>query len=47
VLKDDGVTYHQYVTELTYRLFLKMVKQTGQEQGIPEGMALGCLGESG
>ena len=47
VLKDDGVTYHQYVTELTHRLFLKMVKQTCQEQGIPEGMALGCLGESG
>jgi len=25
VLKDDGVTYHPYVTELTYLLFLKMV----------------------
>jgi type I restriction enzyme M protein len=24
VLRDDGVTYHQYVTELTYLLFLKM-----------------------
>ena len=24
VLKDDGVTYHQYVIELTYLLFLKM-----------------------
>ena len=24
ILKDDGVTYHQYVTELTYLLFLKM-----------------------
>ena len=35
VLKDDGVTYHQYVTELTYLLFLKMAKETGQEQGIP------------
>ena len=22
ILKDDGVTYHQYVTELTYLLFL-------------------------
>ena len=29
VLKDDGVTYHQYVTELTYLLFLKMAKETG------------------
>ncbi len=27
VLKDDGVTYHQYVTELTYLLFLKMAKE--------------------
>ena len=37
VLKDDGVTYHQYVTELTYLLFLKMAKETGQEEGIPAG----------
>jgi tRNA A37 methylthiotransferase MiaB len=29
VLRDDGVTYHQYVTELTYLLFLKMAKETG------------------
>jgi type I restriction enzyme M protein len=35
VLKDDGVTYHQYVTELTYLLFLKMAKETGQEEGFP------------
>ncbi|WP_254958258.1 MULTISPECIES: type I restriction-modification system subunit M N-terminal domain-containing protein [unclassified Cyanobium] len=35
VLKDDGVTYHQYVSELTYLLFLKMAKETAQEQGIP------------
>jgi type I restriction enzyme M protein len=25
VLKDDGVTYHQYVTELTYPLRLQMI----------------------
>ena len=37
VLKDDGVTYHQYVTELTYLLFLKMAKETGNEDQIPEG----------
>ena len=37
VLKDDGVTYHQYVTELTYLLFLKMAKETGQEDQLPEG----------
>ena len=35
VLKDDGVTYHQYVTELTYLLFLKMAKETGTEEHIP------------
>ena len=35
VLKDDGVTYHQYVTELTYLLFLKMAKETGTEGQIP------------
>lgn len=37
VLKDDGVTYHQYVTELTYLLFLKMAKETGTEDQIPMG----------
>ena len=32
VLRDDGITYHQYVTELTYILFLKMAKETGVEE---------------
>ena len=36
VLKDDGVTYHQYVTELTYLLFLKMANEIGTEDQIPE-----------
>lgn len=36
VLRDDGITYHQYVTELTYILFLKMSKETGSEKSIPE-----------
>ena len=36
VLRDDGITYHQYVTELTYILFLKMAEETGQESGIPD-----------
>ncbi|MDO8938783.1 MAG: N-6 DNA methylase [Methylicorpusculum sp.] len=35
ILKDDGVTYHQYVTELTYLLFLKMAKETGTEDQLP------------
>ena len=30
VLRDDGITYHQYVTELTYILFLKMCKEIGR-----------------
>src|SRR5436189_1488934 len=37
VLRDDGITYHQYVTELTYLLFLKMAKETGTEDQIPKG----------
>lgn len=37
VLRDDGITYQQYVTELTYILFLKMAKETGAESEIPEG----------
>ena len=34
VLKDDGVTYHQYVTELTYLLFLKMAQETNEESKL-------------
>ena len=41
VLRDDGITYHQYVTELTYILFLKMAKETGAEEQIPEAYTLG------
>ncbi|GHG42300.1 hypothetical protein GCM10017784_41330 [Deinococcus indicus] len=37
-LRDDGVTFHQYVTELTYLLFLKMAKETGQEEGRDGGI---------
>lgn len=36
VLMDDGITYHQYVTELTYILFLKMAKETSTDGQIPE-----------
>src|SRR5215470_1051689 len=43
ILKDDGVTYHQYVTELTYLLFLKMAKETGTEDAIPAGHRWGDL----
>lgn len=34
VLRDDGVTYHQYLSELTYLLFLKMMKETGREDRL-------------
>ncbi|WP_130859227.1 N-6 DNA methylase [Gracilibacillus phocaeensis] len=34
VLRDDGITYHQYVTELTYILFLKMMHETNQDQKV-------------
>ncbi|WP_022952139.1 N-6 DNA methylase [Leucothrix mucor] len=37
LLRDDGVTYHEYINELTYLVFLKMVDETGQEEHIPEG----------
>lgn len=34
VLRDDGITYHEYVTELTYMLFLKMACELGTEEEI-------------
>ena len=38
-LRKDGVTYQQYVTELTYLLFLKMMGEQKREEGrIPPGM---------
>ena len=40
VLRDDGITYHQYVTELTYILFLKMANETGAEGRFAEGIKL-------
>jgi type I restriction enzyme M protein len=39
VLRKDGITYQQYVTELTYLLFLKMMAERKREEGrIPAGM---------
>lgn len=37
ILRDDGVTYNEYVTELTFLLFLKMMQETGHEDRIPNG----------
>lgn len=38
ILKDDGITYHQYVGELTQLLFLKMARETGSQERIPAGL---------
>lgn len=37
LLRKDGITYQQYVTELTYLLFLKMVHESGTEATLPPG----------
>jgi type I restriction enzyme M protein len=37
ILRDDGITYNEYVTELTYLLFLKMLAETGRESRLPGG----------
>ncbi len=36
VLRDDGVTYHQYLNELTYLLFLRLSEVKDFESEIPE-----------
>ena len=35
ILRDDGITYTDYVTELTFLLFLKMLAETGRERQLP------------
>lgn len=36
-LRDDGISYLQYTTELTYLLFLKMAQETDTEGKLPKG----------
>ncbi|WP_114752008.1 class I SAM-dependent DNA methyltransferase [Pleomorphovibrio marinus] len=36
LLRDDGVTYHQYLNELTYILFLRLSEVKKFDQDIPE-----------
>src|ERR1700733_7087257 len=36
VLRDDGISYSDYVTELTFLLFLKMLAETGHEERLPK-----------
>jgi len=43
ILRDDGITYQEYVTELTYLLFLKMMQETGHEERIPNGYGWSSL----
>ena len=43
VLRKDGITYQQYVTELTYLLFLKMASEQKDESRIPEKYRWGAL----
>jgi type I restriction enzyme M protein len=43
LLRKDGVTYQQYVTELTYLLFLKMASEQKDERRIPEKYRWGAL----
>lgn len=37
ILRDDGITYQAYVTEITYLLFLKMLQETEREAALPAG----------
>lgn len=37
VLRDDGIVYHKYLSELTYLLFLKVAAETGREDLLPIG----------
>lgn len=42
-LQSAGVSYHNYVTELTFLLFLKMLEERGQEERLPNGYGWGEL----
>ncbi len=37
ILRGDGITYYQYVSELSYLLFLKIAQENGSERLIPKG----------
>lgn len=37
ILRGDGISYHQYVSELTYLLFLKIAEENGIEHLLPSG----------
>lgn len=37
VLRDDGIVFHKFLSELTYLLFLKIAEETGREDLLPVG----------
>lgn len=37
VLRGDGVSYHQYMSELSYLLFLKIAEENGSQNLLPSG----------
>ena len=37
ILRDDGITYYQYVSELSYLLFLKIAAENDSEHLLPTG----------
>ncbi len=37
ILRESGISYPEYVTELTYLIFLKMAQETGSEAELPSG----------
>lgn len=45
ILRDGGVNYQDYVTELTYILFLKMLDETEQFDRVPEQFSWKTLSE--
>jgi type I restriction enzyme M protein len=46
ILREAGITYPEYVTELTYLIFLKMAEETGSEKDLPPGCRWGDLTNS-
>jgi type I restriction enzyme M protein len=45
ILRDGGVNYQDYVTELTYILFLKMLDETEQHDRVPKEFSWATLSE--
>lgn len=37
ILRGDGISYHEYISELTYLLFLKIAEETETEDLLPSG----------